>query len=75
MPGTEEGRGPTYYLEGDNRAELLPEAGDDREGLHNGKMTEGKGNQFRVEEKFRTLNHIKKQCIQEPFVFVPAGTQ
>ena len=53
----------------------LPEAGDDREGLHNGKMTEGKGNQFRVEEKFRTLNHIKKQCIQEPFVFVPAGTQ
>lgn len=39
-------------------AEFLPEAGDDREGLHNGKMTEVKGNQFRVEEKFRTLNHM-----------------
>lgn len=58
MPGTEEGRGLTYYLEGDNRAEFLPEAGDDREGLHNGKVTEVKGNQFRVEEKFRTLNHM-----------------
>ena len=34
VPGTEEGRGPTYYLEGDNRAEFLPEAGEDREGLH-----------------------------------------
>ena len=34
VPGTEEGRSPTYYLGGDNRAEFLPEAGDGREGLH-----------------------------------------
>lgn len=28
-------------------------------GFTNGEMTEVKGKQFRVEEKFRTLNHIK----------------